>query len=164
MKALTLWQPWASLVAHGLKTYETRSWATNYRGPLAIHAGLRREMPDDMDWSVLPAALKLDIERGTLPRGAVVALARLVGCYECGPRIGGAFVPPSAEEDYGDFSPGRYAWALEDVRPLTTPVALRGARKLWDLPTVAVKLCVARTEVQTQPALSTPRRSWPRRA
>jgi activating signal cointegrator 1 len=38
MKALTLWQPWASLVAFGVKTIETRSWSTKYRGPLAIHA------------------------------------------------------------------------------------------------------------------------------
>lgn len=38
MKALTLWQPWASLVALGVKTIETRSWSTGYRGPLAIHA------------------------------------------------------------------------------------------------------------------------------
>lgn len=41
MKALTLWQPWASLVAHRIKTIETRSWSTNYRGPLAIHAAQR---------------------------------------------------------------------------------------------------------------------------
>lgn len=38
MKALTLWQPWASLIALGEKRYETRSWATSYRGLLAIHA------------------------------------------------------------------------------------------------------------------------------
>lgn len=42
MKALTLYQPWATLVALGVKTIETRSWATKYRGPLAIHAGARR--------------------------------------------------------------------------------------------------------------------------
>jgi hypothetical protein len=40
MKVLTLHQPWASLVAAGVKTIETRSWRTHYRGPLAIHAGL----------------------------------------------------------------------------------------------------------------------------
>jgi len=39
MKALTIRQPWASLVATGVKTIETRSWSTKYRGPLAIHAG-----------------------------------------------------------------------------------------------------------------------------
>lgn len=39
MKAITLTQPWATLVAIGAKRIETRSWSTNYRGPLAIHAG-----------------------------------------------------------------------------------------------------------------------------
>ncbi len=38
MKAITIWQPWASLLACGAKQYETRSWATSYRGPIAIHA------------------------------------------------------------------------------------------------------------------------------
>lgn len=47
MKALTLHQPWASLVALGVKTIETRSWGTSYRGPLAIHAGTTR--PPMMD-------------------------------------------------------------------------------------------------------------------
>src|SRR5260370_42147173 len=41
MKALTLWQPWASLVAFEEKKVETRTWATKYRGPLAIHAAVR---------------------------------------------------------------------------------------------------------------------------
>jgi hypothetical protein len=38
MKALSLWQPHATLVAIGAKPYETRSWETSYRGPLAIYA------------------------------------------------------------------------------------------------------------------------------
>lgn len=42
MKALTLWQPWAALVAAGVKTIETRSWGTDYRGPLAIHASAKK--------------------------------------------------------------------------------------------------------------------------
>ena len=41
MKALTIWQPWASLLVSGQKKYETRSWATSYRGPIAIHAAMR---------------------------------------------------------------------------------------------------------------------------
>ena len=48
MKAITLWQPWASLIAVGAKTIETRGWATNYRGPLAIHAAKRRAKFEDM--------------------------------------------------------------------------------------------------------------------
>lgn len=45
MRALTLWQPWASLIALGAKTIETRSWSTKYRGPIAIHAAARRSAP-----------------------------------------------------------------------------------------------------------------------
>ena len=41
VKAITIWQPWASLVAVGAKTMETRSWPTKYRGPIAIHAAQR---------------------------------------------------------------------------------------------------------------------------
>lgn len=47
MKVLTLHQPWASLVALGVKTIETRSWSTSYRGPLAIHAGASFRGIDD---------------------------------------------------------------------------------------------------------------------
>ena len=44
MKALTIWQPWASLIARGVKQYETRSWATKYRGPIAIHAAMKNPL------------------------------------------------------------------------------------------------------------------------
>lgn len=39
MKAITIKQPWATLIALGEKRFETRSWQTKYRGPIAIHAG-----------------------------------------------------------------------------------------------------------------------------
>ena len=38
MKAISIHQPWASLIAFGEKRFETRSWKTDYRGPLLIHA------------------------------------------------------------------------------------------------------------------------------
>ena len=43
MKALSLWQPWASLIAAGVKRFETRHWETRHRGPIAIHAAKRLE-------------------------------------------------------------------------------------------------------------------------
>lgn len=88
MKALTLHQPWASLVAFGVKSIETRSWSTSYRGPLAIHAGLAQ--PKQMDlgvWTVgrldpgAPRRLWSTAEHGRpfdLPLGAVVATCELV--------------------------------------------------------------------------------------
>ena len=68
MKALTIWQPWASLLVSGRKKYETRSWATAYRGPIAIHAAMRpvrrtidalaadKEGADGIRWSGLTAS------------------------------------------------------------------------------------------------------------
>ena len=43
MRAVSLWQPWASLIADGRKKVETRHWPMHYRGPLAIHATQRVE-------------------------------------------------------------------------------------------------------------------------
>lgn len=104
MKVLTLHQPWASLVALGVKTIETRSWSTKYRGPLAIHAAARKpavEMledgpagdeewgqwfetgadawkvppPPEMRWSI---ALAPAYDVVTMPLGAIVATCTLV--------------------------------------------------------------------------------------
>src|ERR1700689_5364039 len=101
MKALTLTQPWASLVAVGAKRIETRSWRTPYRGPLAIHAA--KTFPKDarqyLDafafFSVfrpdhaamlqrngvrlVPCACSRDVA-GSLPLGAVIATCRLISC------------------------------------------------------------------------------------
>lgn len=64
MRALTLHQPWATAVALGVKTVETRSWATSYRGPLAIHAGtsdvgLLQRSPSGRRWDLTSQALAL---------------------------------------------------------------------------------------------------------
>lgn len=81
MKALTLHQPWASLIAVGLKTIETRSWSTKYRGPLAIHAGKRNmDMEGLKLWWHNQDALAPQMDAAswqTLPFGKVVATCQL---------------------------------------------------------------------------------------
>ncbi len=63
MKAITIWQPWASLIACGAKKFETRSWATNYRGPIAIHVAKKdvrkiiKTLPTDVAFFV-PGVMK----------------------------------------------------------------------------------------------------------
>lgn len=42
MKALSIKQPWASLIAHGIKDIENRTWKTNFRGRIYIHASAKR--------------------------------------------------------------------------------------------------------------------------
>lgn len=84
MKALTIWQPWASLLACGAKQYETRSWATYYRGPIAIHAAKKSvfHVLDLIPSPVLAEMTKL-IGAGwnDLPTGAVIATAELVDVW-----------------------------------------------------------------------------------
>ena len=41
MKALSIKQPWASLIAHGIKDIENRTWKTNFRGRIYIHASAK---------------------------------------------------------------------------------------------------------------------------
>jgi hypothetical protein len=64
VKALTLWQPWASLVALGVKSIETRSWSTSYRGPLAVHAAKRKPEQDLRLWMPLHSAMKRQLPCG----------------------------------------------------------------------------------------------------
>lgn len=152
IKALTLWQPYASLVARLAKKVETRSWATSYRGPLAIHAAVRecrREeiteaMARALDWHF--PSLWADVDG--LPYGRVVATCRLVTCYRLTSvesdairdgvttvlrtlQAGPVEITPD-EAAFGDYSPGRFAWVLADVQALTPPVLAKGGRGLWD--------------------------------
>ena len=130
MKAITILQPWASLVAHGAKRYETRSWRTNYRGSLAVHAGARFRAEDRCLCEIGFWAECLGIARGdwsALPLGAVLATCVL---EECVPT---ELVCPSEPECFfGNFTHGRWAWRLVNVRRLREPVPARGAQGLWD--------------------------------
>lgn len=135
MKALTLHQPWASLIALGVKTIETRSWVTNYRGPLAIHAGRQTPMAgalgDFRVWCESGAVWWLDGRHGDpgsnrywpLTFGAVIAICELVDVVP---------IEHATPDPYGDFTPGRYAWLLDDIVPLDEPVPARGFQKLWE--------------------------------
>ena len=126
MKALTLTQPWASLVALGLKQVETRSWATRYRGPLAIHAA--KGFPSS-------ARQFAEVERalrripGRLPFGAVLCTVDLVDCQptqDIAPTLTGL------ERLYGDYTWGRWAWVFKSLSVLEAPVGAKGALGLWE--------------------------------
>lgn len=105
-RAITLHQPWATLIALGYKTIETRSWSTRYRGPLLIHAAkspppvrsvpgfgiyrqiARHEGARCVEYRMLRASDGQWIE---LPLGAVVAAGRLEACA---PMVADAPEPP----------------------------------------------------------------------
>lgn len=141
MKAITIKQPWATLIALGLKQFETRSWQTKHRGPIAIHAGKSVDKEAYHDFANVLKAYEINSIQ-ELPTGAVIALARLDEChrvttiefeeetnmpivnFECGSLICGD------EYDYGWYEKGRYAWQLSDVKPID-PVPVKGQLSLW---------------------------------
>ncbi len=127
--AITLHQPWASLIAWGRKYVVSRPHPTAYRGPLAIHAaaGLPHEpiIITTATANALTAALGGD--ETDLPLGAVVAVARLADCR----RITSVRDLPPRERDLDNYGPGRYLWRLDLVMHLIDPVPARGKPGLW---------------------------------
>lgn len=134
MKALSLTQPWATLVAIGAKRYETRSWSTGYRGPLAIHAS--KGFPVWAKDLALTEPFRSALQAGgiwrliDLPRGMVIAMTRLVTCYETG-TVRRAGKLTANEVAFGDWAAGRFAWEFAEVVPMT-PVPAKGSLGLWE--------------------------------
>jgi hypothetical protein len=104
VKALTIRQPWASLIIDGSKDVENRSWPTNYRGILVVHAGAKDDPSEPAETD--------------LPRGAIIGTVRVIDCVR------------DSESPWA--VPGQYHWILSDPRPCR-PRAARGQQGLWDL-------------------------------
>lgn len=139
IKAISLWQPWASLVALGpdVKPHETRSWWTAYRGPILIHASKRRDA-FARDEIARASRTLLDVTgislSSELPFGAVIATANLVDILAIGGPCGWGEPDHELDRAFGDWSEGRWAWTLENVHPLPTPIVWQGAQGLWSVP------------------------------
>ena len=155
MRAITLTQPYATLVAIGAKRLETRSWRTSYRGPLAIHAaatfgkGGRRGYFSRCQYDPFKAALEPHLRVYdryncfAAPMGAIIAVCelrdvRIIGDGPCGdPTIAAddmlTLTPILGDERaFGDYAAGRYAWLLANVRALPEPIPAKGALSLWE--------------------------------
>lgn len=146
IRGLTLWQPWASLIMVGAKRIETRCWATNYRGLLAIHAAkqYRMQCRDLEAQEPFYSALRPD-GNYCYPWtrcGQILCIARLIDCVQIESKTtwpagfkDDLCIPPLPPElAFGDYRPGRFAWILKDVRPLAESISCSGGQKLWRLP------------------------------
>jgi hypothetical protein len=114
MKALTICQPYAELIALGRKPIENRTWPTSYRGSLLIHAGKSRNWLDDGDEDQYPGMLF----------GFVIAEAELYDCVTL------ARLPNHLKEH--EHANGPWCWLLRNVRRVE-PFAYRGAQGLFDI-------------------------------
>lgn len=131
MKALSLWQPWASLVIVGAKQYETRSWKTNYRGLLVIHAALKwdKELEALLTSFVRDFGLNL---KGA-PLGVALGTVELVNCFRTEDVLGREVPDYSMESEFGDYTAGRWAWKLANPIIFPDPIPCAGHQRLWEV-------------------------------
>ena len=150
MKALTMSQPWASLVEREIQRIETRSWGPNARvigQRIAIHAG-KKVVSDPREtgvetWKAIAKLYGRDWAK-TVPTGVVLATALLrtvLQVKSIDPQRGLATALVAGRRDetktiptepHGNFNPGRWLWVLEDIQTLDPPEPARGSLGLWD--------------------------------
>jgi hypothetical protein len=144
-------------VCYGAKCVEMRTWATNYRGPVVIHAGkswigggTHQRITHEQLADIREAVTRLGIKSSTLgdyPLGAALGLARLVECHRY----------TSEKEFVADFerhkSNARFGeqpligWRFEDAHLFNEPIDLRGQLGLFPVPVSLLPACNFLSEV-----------------
>ena len=120
MKAITIHAPWAWAIINGHKRWENRTWPTNYRGWLAIHAGKRNASDDAAEALLAELGIDHPADWSTI-RGKLLGVVWCAGCND------GAL-----ESD--PFGSGPFRFALSNPRLLIEPIAMVGKLSLWTLP------------------------------
>lgn len=129
-KAISLWQPWASLWLSERKLHETRHWPLRYRGVILVHAAKRFEKRVDDDLKEI-----LDDEFGghwamDLPTGAIIGAVQIIACWSTNK------YDPRHDDDLacGDWTEGRYAWERANkVIKFPVPIPYRGRQGLFEI-------------------------------
>jgi phage N-6-adenine-methyltransferase len=133
LKAISLWQPWASLISLGLKHYETRSWKTSYRGKLLICSTAKfTKIQHQQYLKICNEVVLPPWDEDNFPHGQVIAICDLVDCVEMTPE----FIAQQSQTEIlcGDWQVGRYAWKLKNIQPITEPFAVKGKQGLFNIP------------------------------
>lgn len=132
LKALSLLQPWASLLVRGIKRIETRSWITGYRGIILIHASKAKS---GASIAASPAVTAHVPDFSILPFGAIIGEARLTDIV----RLDQLHYPADRlealsleERAFGDDRTVRFAWMFTDALEYEEPIPAKGALGLWN--------------------------------
>ena len=123
MKVLTLRQPWATLVAEGIKKYEFRSWKTKYRGKILIHAGVGIDKDDMKKYE------NMNLE---FPSRRIVAIVEIEDCLELTEELNKKII---AENNiaYGNKVRTGYAWKLNNIKKVDYNKEVNGQLGLWNI-------------------------------
>ena len=123
MKVLTIKEPWATLIIEGYKSYEFRSWKTNYRGKILIHAGLSLEKDSEK---------RFEMYNLTYQMGNIIGEAELVDCIK---------VDDKLQDELSNINPlvyaktshkNKYAWKLDNVKKYDKKIPVKGKLGLWN--------------------------------
>lgn len=123
MKVLTLKQPWATLVAEGIKKYEFRSWKIKYRGKVLIHAGI------GIDKDEMKKFENMDLE---FPLKRILAEVEIEDCLELDDDLNQKIINEN-NIAYGSKYRTGYAWKLKNVKKLDINKEINGKLGLWNI-------------------------------
>lgn len=137
LKGVTLWEPWATLVALREKGIETRSWATNYRGLIASQSARTTAHMNTAWKEPFFSALKpVHIQSKSRTSigynlGCIIAICNLVDCI----KMTDENIAKLSEKErmFGYYEPGRYMWLLKEVIRLEKPIPVKGKQRIWNL-------------------------------
>lgn len=127
MKVISIREPFATLIANGTKTIETRSWKTNYRGELFIHASGKKLAKDILtNGYVLDLIKNLDMSYGN-----IICRCNLVDCIYMDEEFLEYIKHNPTEYNVGEYKLGRYAWIIKDIEPIY-PIFAKGQLSIWN--------------------------------
>ena len=125
MKALTIREPFATLIKDKVKIYETRSWKTNYRGEIYIHAAKARSKASNVSIASTYLKSRENPEH-------IICKCLLKDCIY----MTEEFIKQEKEKNpnnfiAGRYEVGRYAWVLDNIEPIE-PIQVKGQLGIWN--------------------------------
>lgn len=125
MKVITIKQPFATLIAEGLKEYEFRTWKTKYRGNILIHAG------KSIDKQAMKRYKHLNLN---YPTGCIIAKATVTDCIHVDDEFRKVLKAKDENVYHGVIKDNTwvgYGFKLENVEKIA-PISIKGKLSLWD--------------------------------
>ena len=122
MKTLTLKKPWASLIANGYKKYEFRTWKTNYRGPILIHAG------KGIEKDALARVKKYNLD---FPAGRIIAKVNIIDCVKLDDNLNDKLCSENRDV-YGYNNHEGYVWILSEPEFVHIDEEINGKLGFWN--------------------------------
>ena len=124
MKVISIKEPFATLIKENIKNIEKKSWKTNYRGEIYIHASKVSDKTRTQELLELTKDLKMN-------NGNIIAKATLVDCKYMDQEFIKEIKQNETEYLCGYYEEGRYAWILKDIKKIK-PIPAKGKLNIWN--------------------------------